>query len=116
MDGGLPSVANVLISATQDALGREDKKLAFKILKRVYSITYPFWIVQYKKYGSLPAAVGLVRGINPRKSINWVKINNFQKIKLFSIYLLVSIIGLATPVFIFDRFERYLQKRVKSKN
>lgn len=116
MDGGLPSVANVLISATQDALGRRDQTLAFKILKRVYSITFPFWIVQYKKYGSFTAAFGLVRGINPRRSINWSKINIFQKIKLYTIYVFVSSVGLLTPVFLFDKFERYLQKRVKSKN
>lgn len=116
MDGGLPSVAHVLISATQDALGRADSELAYRILKRIYSITYPFWIIQYKKYGSLSAAIGLVAGINPTHTSNWLKINNMQKTKLYMRYLFVSIAALLMPVFVFDKMERFLQKAVKSKN
>lgn len=115
MDGGLPSVANVLISATQDALGYPDAKLAYKILKRIYTITYPFWIIQYKKWGSLPASIGLVLGINPIKTKNWDAINFIQKVKLFLLYLTASILGIITPVFLFNRIERYLQKAVKTK-
>jgi glycosyltransferase involved in cell wall biosynthesis len=113
MDGGLPSVSNVLISATQDALGKPDSKLSYRILKRVYSITYPFWIVQYKKYGSIAAGFGLVFGINPINTVNWDKINFYQKIKLFVIYVTVSIIGIMMPIFLFDKLEQYLQRRVK---
>lgn len=113
MDGGLPSVGNVLISATQDALGKQDNKLAYRILKRIYSITYPFWIIQYKKYGSIPAAVGLISGINPAKTVNWSKINTFQKVKLFMIYTTRSLVGLVTPIFVFDKLERKLHKSVK---
>jgi len=113
MDGGLPSVSNVLISATEDALGKPDSKLAFRILKRVYSITYPFWIVQYKKYGSFAAAFGLIKGINPAKSINWNKINGIHKVFLYSIYVKVSFLGIITPVILFDIIEQKLQKSVK---
>lgn len=115
MDGGLPSVSCVLISATQDALGYADTHLAYKILKRIYSITYPFWIVQYKKYGSLSAALGLVTGNNPAITTNWSKITTRQKIKLYFLYVLVSIAGLIMPVFVFDKMERFLQKAVKTK-
>lgn len=113
MDGGLPSVANVLISASQDALGRNDKNLAFKILKRIYSITFPFWIIQYKKYGSLTAAMGLIVGINPIKHDIWNKLNIIGKIRLLFIYGSRSLIAFFFPVRIFDLMERYLQRIVK---
>ena len=113
MDGGLPSVAKVLISATQDALGYQDKGLAFRILKRIYSITFPFWIIQYKKYGSFTAAIGLIIGINPQKHGIWNNLNRFGMIRLFAIYISRSIAGLLFPVVIFSLVERYLQRVVK---
>lgn len=113
MDGGLPSVGNVLISAMNDALGKEDKELSFRILKRIYSITYPFWIIQYKKYGSLTAALGLIKGINPVKTVNWNKISMVGKIRLYTIFLTRSIAALLMPIKIFDSLERGLQKKVK---
>lgn len=113
MDGGLPSVANVLISACEDAMGKSDNNFAFRILKRVYGITFPFWVVQYKKYGSFFAALGLIDGIMPSKHKIWTKINSLQKIRLFLIYVSRAFAGILMPVFLFDRMQFRLQKAVK---
>ncbi|MCB0749166.1 MAG: hypothetical protein KDC90_17020, partial [Ignavibacteriae bacterium] len=113
MDGGLPSVGNVLISAIEDSLNTRSSSLALRILKRIYLITYPFWIIQYKKYGSITAAIGLVHGTFPPSTINWKKLNTLDKIKLTLIHGLTSTIALITPVYIFDKFEKKLQKSVK---
>lgn len=116
MDGGLPSVANVLICAINDATEKENKELAYKILRRLYAITYPFWIIQYKKYGSWAAAIGLTQGINPTKTPNWNKVTNLDKIKLYLIYLFTTVAGLLTPVKLFEVFQSKLHRSVKNKS
>ncbi|PCH99091.1 MAG: hypothetical protein COB85_00760 [Bacteroidetes bacterium] len=113
MDGGLPSVANVLITAVEDATNSSESDIAFRILKRIYSITFPFWVIQYKKYGSYAAAVGLISGLYPPRISSYVKINITQKISLISIYLSVSVAGLAFPSVLFEKVKTKLYMWVR---
>ena len=113
MDGGLPSVANVLINAVEDATHSSKNAVAFRILKRVYSITFPFWIVQYKRYGSFAAASGLIAGLYPPSNPSYAKINFFQKFRLNTIYLFVSIAGLLFPAALFEKVKTPLYMWVR---
>jgi len=115
MQGGLPSVANVLINAIEDGTGVKSHSAAFRILKRIYSVTYPFWIVQYKKYGSFAAAFGLVSGLYPPNLPSFAKINLFQKIKLNLIYLFISCAGLIFPSSLFEVIRVPLYRWVRRK-
>jgi len=115
MQGGLPSVAKVLINAVEDGTGSNKNSIAFRILKRIYSVTFPFWIIQYKKYGSIAAAVGLISGLYPPKLESYLKINSIQKIRLNMIYFFVSIAGLAFPSFLFEKVKNRLYMWVRRK-
>lgn len=113
MDGGLPSVSHVLISATRDALHSENELLAYRILKRIYCVPFPYWIMKYKKYGSLAAAVGLIHGMFPPGIPTWNTIGFTNKLKVLNFYLIISIGGLLLPTRLFEKFEPKLRSFIK---
>ena len=113
MDGGLPSVANVLISATEDALGKPNPSIAYKILRRMYAITYPHWVIDYKKNGGYPPAFGLIQGMIPYNISTWDKINFFQKLKILIIFSSGSLIALLFPSKLFKKITPWLYEQVK---
>jgi glycosyltransferase involved in cell wall biosynthesis len=113
MDGGLPSVVNVLISATEDAIGKPSSSIAFRILSRMYAITYPHWVVAYNKYGGYAPAIGLIHGMIPWKISSWNKINFLQKGLLSMIFFITSLVALIFPVKLFDIMTPWLYKMVK---
>jgi glycosyltransferase involved in cell wall biosynthesis len=108
-DGGLPSVCYVLIEALQDALHREDKSLGYKIIRRMYRVTFPYWIMQYKKYGSMAAAIGLIQGLFPPATKIWNKMNSWGKIRIMITYVMTSIAGLLVPFALFHFVENKLR-------
>lgn len=107
VDGGIPSVINVLISALRDAAVLEQNN-TYHIFKRMYSITYPHWILDYKENGALPEACGLIIGLNPIKNKNYYLLNRFNRVMIYAIYLGASFFALLTPVFIFKKFKQQI--------
>jgi glycosyltransferase involved in cell wall biosynthesis len=112
VDGGLPSVMNVLINALIDsnALTQERTKLIFK---RVYTITYPHWILDYKENGALPEAVGLVAGMSPIRNENFCRLSFINKASILSWYTASSLVALAMPVIIFKKAKGSLYRFFK---
>lgn len=116
MDGGLPSVANVLTNAIEDATENRLPILYFKIFSKMYSTTFPFWVVQYKKYGSYAAAFGLIQGMKPSKIPSVKKLSYFGKLRIQFIYLSRAFLAFLFPVKIFDIIQNKLYRFVKSRN
>jgi Glycosyltransferases involved in cell wall biogenesis len=112
VDGGLPSVMNVLIHGLEDANALTQKRI-FHIFKRMYSITYPHWILDYKSNRAFPEAVGLMVGLRPSKNKNIYRLTWFNRIKIGFIYWFLSIIAFVTPVFLFTKLKNRLYKLVK---
>ena len=112
---GLHSVIDVLNDAFSDANVITDS-LRFSIFKRIYSVTYPFWLVDYRSNGALPAAVGLIQGLNPSKNKHINELSAYQRIRLWCIYIFYSVAGLLVPVSLFMRIKNSLYNRIKSKN
>lgn len=110
--GGLPSVMNVLIDAFRDA-GVLSQSLICSIFKRIYTVTFPFWIIDYKHNGSLAAAVGLIDGLNPHRNSNFRLLTFLNQIKIWLYYIVFSLGGLLTPARLFNRFKNKLYKRIK---
>ena len=112
VDGGLPSVINVLINALDDADALTQKRIRY-IFKRMYSVTYPHWILDYKENGALPEAVGLIKGMNPLRNKNFGKLIWFNKIIILSIYAMGSFAALIMPVFLFKKIKSKLYQYFK---
>lgn len=113
--GGLISVMHVLIDAFRDA-DKLSQELIYFIFKRIYTVTYPFWIISYKEKGSFAAAWGLVSGLKPHRNHNLRLLNNWNRFKIRTYYLIVSFAALITPVFVFNAIKNRLYKSVKRRS
>lgn len=107
VDAGLPSVINVLIAAFRDA-GQLKQAYVYSIFRRIYLITFPYWILDYKEHGAFPESVGLIAGMNPRKNVNFKLLNWWNRIKVYTFYSMSSVTALATPLFIYKGVKQKL--------
>jgi glycosyltransferase involved in cell wall biosynthesis len=112
VDAGLLSVTNVLISAVEDAR-QFTPAIAYRIIKRIYTVTYPFWIEDYKSNRALVEAVGLMRGLSPRRNYNLKKITFLQKQKIYCYYLGATTLAFLIPSFLFNRLKARLYQYAK---
>ncbi|MEJ7737955.1 MAG: glycosyltransferase family 2 protein [Chitinophagaceae bacterium] len=111
-NGGLPSVIHVLIEGFRDARVLNEK-IIFNIFYRVYSVTFPYWVVDYKKNAGLPAAVGLIQGMDPFRVADFTLLNPFNKLRIYLSYLGSAAGGLLMPVALFAKIRNWLYNKVK---
>ncbi len=107
VDGGLPSVMNVLINGLKDANALTQQRILY-IFRRVYLITYPHWILDYKENKAFPAAVGIAVGLNPWKNPNFGLLNIINKLFITVCYSFSTILGFLTPVALFKSLKHRL--------
>jgi len=107
VDGGVPSVINVLLSALRDAGSLTQRHIYF-IFRRIYLVTFPHWILDYKENNAFPEACGLIIGLNPGKNKNFKLLNIKNQLVVYCFYLSSSTVGLLAPVFLFKRFKQKL--------
>lgn len=112
VDGGMPSVINVLIGALRDA-GALTQQRIYIIFRKIYAVTFPHWVLDYKENGAFPEAWGLVRGLKPTKNKNYQLLNLWNKIKIYFIYIFSSAAALLLPVFIFKLFKQKIYAILK---
>ena len=112
VDAGMLSVLNVLISALVDANEINQQRIKY-IFTRMYGITYPYWILDYKENNAFPEVFGLIIGMAPYKTKNFRRLNTFNKVIIYLLYLFSSFFGFITPVFIFKKFKSQLYQFFK---
>jgi hypothetical protein len=112
VDGGIPSVINVLINAFKDA-NVLDKAIIKNIFKRVYTITLPHWILDYKSNGAFPEAIGIISGLNPIKNKQFFLLGFFDRAAIFLRYIFLSFFALITPSSLFKKYKNRLYKFFK---
>ncbi len=112
VNGGLPSVMNVLIEAFRDA-GVLSQQLIYSIFKRIYTVTFPYWIVDYKGNGAFPEAVGFVRGLYPSRNENFRLLKFGNGLKIYFYYTLFGTGGMLMPSWIFKKLKNSLYKKIK---
>lgn len=110
--GGLPSVIHVLISSFRDA-GVLNQDIIYKIYKRIYSVTFPFWIQDYKSNKALPEAIGLIHGLYPPDTEDFRLLNFSNRFKLIAVYIFSSAAGLLIPNFLFKKLQTKLYQWMK---
>jgi len=107
VDGGLPSVINVVVSALENN-NQADSKNVFKVFKKIYSRTFPYWILNYKENNAFPSAFGLFIGLFPYYNKNFRQLTIIHKVLVYLMYLLFGFAALLTPVFVFNKLHKYL--------
>lgn len=112
VDAGLPSVMNVLINGFRDA-GTLNQHVIYRIFKKIYTTTFPFWIQDYKSNDAFPEAIGLISGLNPRKNKNFTELSALNRIRIYLYYSTFSIASILTPVSLFKKFKTKIYNYIK---
>ncbi len=112
VNAGLPSVMHVVISGLRDA-GLLEQHHIYKIFRRVYLITYPQWILDYKENNALPEAVGIFVGLNPFKNNDFKLLNIPNRVIIFCLYITTSIVAFITPIFLYKKVKQRLYEYFK---
>jgi glycosyltransferase involved in cell wall biosynthesis len=112
VDAGLPQVIHVAIHAFKDA-GHSEKDFAYIIFRGIYSITYPFWILDYKRHGALVAAVGLMNGMKPYNVKDFNVLGFTQKAIILFLYYFSTISAFVFPTSLFEKIKYHLYRLIK---
>jgi len=112
VDGGLPSVINVLISSFRDA-GVLDQGTIKRLFVRIYTTTLPHWIFDYKSNGALPEAVGIFAGLNPFRNADFRLLNFFNRFNVLFRYVFFSTGALLIPSVLFTKYKNRLYQFFK---
>lgn len=109
VDGGLPSVIRVISSAI-DMSGKGSSTNYLTVFYKIYLRTFSYWIMEYKKNKAKPSAIGLILGMYPGKNQDLYRLNYYDKIKIYILYIFVSFFAFIIPYELFFRFADNLYK------
>ncbi|HVK96344.1 MAG TPA: hypothetical protein VM368_00940, partial [Flavisolibacter sp.] len=112
VDGGMPSVINVVLDALKDA-NALDQQSVYSIFNRIYSLTFPHWILDYKANKAFPEAIGLIVGMNPSRNENFKKLSIINRFRIHGKYFASATIGLVTPAVLFKKYKNKVYKLFK---
>jgi hypothetical protein len=79
----------------------------------MYGVTYPYWIEQYKHYGSYAAGFGLIAEMNPLDNKFLKALPTMKKIKIILFYIASSTGGIVVPYRIFSQLQPRLHRIVR---
>jgi exopolysaccharide biosynthesis predicted pyruvyltransferase EpsI len=109
------SIGKIVIDAVIPYLEEDNyNKVLESIYFQLYLFTYPFWIIEYRRIQSWKYAVGLCLGFRPRNTFPETKVALVSFIKLYVTYYTICLIGLSTPVKLFDSLRTYLYSLSKT--
>lgn len=80
----------------------ESQSAIERILLQLFLSTYPFWIFEYRRVQSWKYALGVCLGMRPRNTLHGLDLGFSQRLRLSTLYTIVSFLGLVTPLQVFD--------------
>lgn len=98
-DVGIASLCKVALSGVKDGCSRQTlERCAAIVTRQGVLFTYPYWLIQYRRYRSYVAALGVALGMWPGLFLRDISLRWCDKIMLWLSYVLVSCIGLFMPL------------------
>lgn len=111
-DGGLPQAVAAVARAFADA-GASTPAVAYRLLRKHYRQTYPYWLLEYRSHGGLVNALGLVAGLFPRAVLRPFSLSPARRLGLLGWYAAATALGLLTPTGLFQRVKTPLYAWLK---
>jgi glycosyltransferase involved in cell wall biosynthesis len=112
IDGGFKQVVWAVLEGFKDA-GSDVRMVTYKILKNIYRFSYTYWLLDYRSNGSFISAVAMMKGIRPSGMPQLKNLSLFQKCKIRGYYYSSTVIGLLTPIALFQRLKLKIHKMIK---
>lgn len=114
VDAGMPSVINSLIRAFRDA-GVLNQSIIYRIHRKIYGLTYPHWLLDYRSNKAYPEAVGLSKGMKPSGIVTYPLLSAWNKTRINLLYYTSTVFGLTAPVYLYNKLKvrvyAFLKKR-----
>ena len=85
------------------------------IFAQLILITYPPWLLEYRRIQSWRYAVGIGLGMRPKNLLAGIRVGRLTKWFLRSIYGFVTVIGLLCPIGLFEKLRPWLYAFAKRK-
>jgi glycosyltransferase involved in cell wall biosynthesis len=111
---GLDSVIRVAAHGVLPLLPEPERSAALrKIAAQVLTITYPFWLFEYRRVANWSFAAGVARGLWPGKLLAEYRLSHRDQARLWGLYAAVTLAGLGIPSGLFNRFRSRLADTVR---
>lgn len=94
----LSSLPAVVSDAVAPYVRRGDlQKLNARILQQLYSFTYPYWLMEFRRVQSWKYAVGIALGQRPAELARGLELQRLARMKVQARFVLSTIAGLLAP-------------------
>lgn len=79
-----------------------------RLVSQVYGVTYPFWLMEYRRVGRWSHSVGVARSMWPARLLREYPLSAVDRAALWSLYAASTSAGLTIPGAAFDRVKARL--------
>jgi glycosyltransferase involved in cell wall biosynthesis len=111
---GLESVIRVTLDAVLPSLPAEERSAAVRrIFTQLLTITYPFWLFEYRELANWAVGVGIARDLWPGRQLEEYDVAPADKAALWAVYSAVTFVGLTFPAKLFNRYRGPLGEAVR---
>jgi glycosyltransferase involved in cell wall biosynthesis len=102
---GLDSVVRVTVDAVLPFISKSEQSASIRrIFTQVLTITYPYWLFEYRQLANWGFAFGIARDLWPSSRLAEYKLKLGDRLYLWMLYLLVTFAGLTIPARLFNNF------------
>ncbi len=100
---GLDSVMRVAADGVLPLVPEGERSAALrKMMVQMLTVTYPFWLFEYRRVANWSFSVGVARGLSPTALLAEYPLDTFDRGLLWAAYLTATAAGLGIPVRLFD--------------
>ena len=102
---GLDNVIRVAADGTLPSVPEEERSATLRrIVAQIFTITYPFWLLEYRRVSRWSLAVGVARSMAPRRLLREYPLAAADRAYLVLLYWMVTVAGLILPMRLFTGF------------
>lgn len=112
---GMESVIRVTVDAVTPLILVEQRSATIRqIIQQILTITYPYWLMEYRRVANWSFAVGIARAMWPGKLLReYPAIENIDRVKLWLRYMTATGGGLLLPRSWFEHVKQQLAIRTR---
>lgn len=111
---GLDSVARVVVDAVLPYMAERNRSAAItSIWKQLLLITYPYWILEYRRLANWSWGIAVARDLWPRRRLAEYELKARDRVRLWSIYLAATAAALTIPPGLFTSIRHRLAEFVR---
>lgn len=93
---------------------REARRISFMVFYQLFTITYPFWLFEYRRVQSWNYAAGIALGMRPQRSMRDVQFGVLRRLAVSTIFVATTTLGLVVPLQLFHKLRPALYRFAKS--